>query len=185
MQTMFDDVVQYSPCRKSLLALSHFKNLLRHYYKCEGAFHRETFSEYSTTVFYNIVKHPLHICISCSPQIEEIASSVCFYLKVTHGTTALRGHGLGYWPGNADYFLDNILEKMIIVSFDKCMCARIPLPAMKVKISRRGGRAVQRARAGNITANTNKHFSNQNQIKWQNALNLHHVRLNITIYRGS
>ena len=132
-------------------------------------------------VFYNIVKHPLHICISCSPQIEEIASSVCFYLKVTHGTTALRGHGLGYWPGNADYFLDNILEKMIIVSFDKCMCARIPLPAMKVKISRRGGRAVQRARAGNITANTNKHFSNQNQIKWQNALNLNPVRLNITI----
>ena len=70
---------------------------------------------------------------------------------------------------------------MIIVSFDKCMCARIPLPAMKVKISRRGGPVVQRARAGNITANTNKHFSNQNQIKWQNALNLNPVCVNITI----
>ena len=70
---------------------------------------------------------------------------------------------------------------MIIVSFDKCMCARIPLPAMKVKISRRGGPVVQRAGAGNITANTNKHFSNQNQIKWQNALNLNPVCVNISI----
>ena len=52
---------------------------------------------------------------------------------------------------------------------------------MKVKISRRGGPVVQRARAGNITANTNKHFSNQNQIKWQNALNLNPVCVNITI----